>query len=105
MKIFENKKDALAYAGENLGKYDSEFVMVNGVITYLTSVSIPLEERFRNPIEDSIRLFLKEAEQKSVNFKSSEDIALSIGAEVTELLQNKIIEKTGIDILCAYNNF
>ena len=104
MKEFKTKKEALEYA-KGLGKCDSMFVKIGENITYLTNTSIPIEKRFRNPVEDAIRLFLKEADKYSVKIKDTEDATSSIGAEVSELIQKKVTERTGIDILCANTSY
>ena len=99
MKKFNTVEEAKEYAQENLYKHDSEVVDIAGKKTWISGTSLPLEERFRTPIEETVAEFLKE--MGYCDF----DALCDITAEVSEVLINKIREKTPLGIECAYVNF
>ena len=91
MLNFENADKAKEFALENGHKY--------GRKTWISTTSLPLEERFRTPIEDAVRSFFEEMGYED------DDALCFIGAEVSTALINKIREVTPLGIECAYANF
>lgn len=104
-KKFSSRKAALDYA-ENLKKNECEIVEVTeddeSFPAFLSSTSIPLETRLRNPIEEATREFLIEL---GFNEDNAEDLATEIGAELSSDLVKKIEERAHVKILCRYDNF
>ncbi len=99
MKKFDTEVEALKYAEETLRKHDSEVVEVAGRKTWLSATSIPLEERFREPIEIAVQDFFDE-----MGFDDDDAVAY-IGAQVSEILIKKIEENSPLKILCAYQSY
>ena len=98
MKKFNTEKEATTYAEETLYKRDSEVVEVAGKKTWLSATSIPLEERFREPIETAVQNFFDE-------MGLDDDAVAYIGAQVSGILIEKIEENSPLKILCAYQNY
>ncbi len=99
MKKFNTEKEATTYAEETLHKRDSEVVEVAGKKTWLSATSIPLEERFREPIEIAVQNFFDEMGLVD------DDAVAYIGAQVSGILMEKIEENSPLKILCAYQNY
>lgn len=99
MKKFNTEKEATTYAEETLHKRDSEVVEVAGKKTWLSATSIPLEERFREPIEIAVQNFFDEIGL------TDDDAVAYIGAQVSGILMEKIEKNSPLKILCAYQNY
>ena len=99
MLEFNNADEAKEFALENGHKYGSDVVMIDGKKTWISTTSLPLEERFRTPIEEAVRSFFEEMGY------NDDDALCFIGAEVSTALINKIREVTPLGIECAYANF
>ena len=99
MKKFHTEKEATTYAEEALHKHDSEVVEIAGKKTWLSATSIPLEERFREPIEIAVQDFFDE-----MGFDDDDAVAY-IGAQVSGVLMEKIEENSPLKILCAYQDY
>ena len=99
MKDFNCKDDALRYAENHLGKYESEIAHVNGKKTLICATDLPLEVRFRNSIEMMVRDFFTEMDYED------DDVVYSVGAELSEQLMNMITHHTPLDIVCAYQSY
>lgn len=97
---FKTRIDALNYASDTIGKNDYELVYVQDKLTFLTSTNIPIELRFREPIEIIVEDFLKEIRYEAHDI---DDIANYIGAEICSILIDKIEEETGVSILSSYD--
>ncbi len=100
IREFVNGNAALEYAS-SLHRDDAVIAIVNGHKTLLTSTSLPIERRFREPIEDAVRGFLAEMAYDG----DIDDITNLIGAEVSAMLWSKIEANTPLRILSANNNF
>lgn len=102
MRSFANKNDALAYIKQNLSKKQYEVALVNGKRTFLCSTSIPLEEFLRTDIETMVIDFL---ELMCVDTSKAEEVAIEIGADVSSLIEDKLIDMADIDVICAYETY
>lgn len=100
---FESLEAAKEYAELNLGKYQWEIVDINGKKTWLSATSIPLEERFRDPIEQVVENFLKEMGMENENDRL--DIAMFIGAEMCNQLLDMIEKHSPYGIESAFQEF
>lgn len=104
-KKFSSRKAALDYA-RNLKKNECEIVEVTedgeSFPAFLSSTSIPLENRLRNPIEEATREFLIEL---GFNEGNAEELAMEIGAELSSDLVKKIEERAHAKILCRYDDY
>lgn len=105
MEKFNSKKEALEYAAENIGKNESRVVTVDGHPALLSSTSLPIERRFREPIEDAVREFFKEVGLLKDGNTDVEDIVLFIGAEMSSQLIDFIEKESSARILSSYCNF
>ena len=103
MKKFRTTDSAKEYAELNFGKNECEVVEIDGKETWLSSTCIPLETRFRDPIEESVRSFLKEMGMADEN--EMDDISMFIGAELSSHLISMIEANSPYKILCAYQNY
>lgn len=99
MRKFKTEKEALKYAEKAIHKNGSEIVEIASRKTWLSATSIPLEKRFREPIETAVQNFFNEMD---IN---DEDTVLYIGAQVSEILIKKIEENSPLKISCAYQNY
>lgn len=99
MLEFKTADEAKEFALENGHKYGSDVVLIDGKKTWVSTTSLPLEERFRTPIENALRDFFKEMGY------DDDDSLRFIGAEVSAVLIDKIKEVTPLGIECAYANF
>ncbi len=102
MKTFQNKDAALDYA-KSLGKNDSEVAIVDGDKTFLTSTSLPIESRFREPINELINDFLKEIGFTDEN--EIDDLSLDISGQVSEKLLEMLDSQAKVKILSPYLNY
>ena len=104
-KKFSSETAALDYA-KNLKKNECEIIEVTedgeSSPAFLSSTSIPLENRLRNPIEEATREFLVEL---GFNKDNAEDLATEIGAELSSDLIKKIEERAHAKILCRYDDY
>lgn len=102
MREFANKNDALRYVKKNLSKKQYEVALVNGKKAFLCATSIPLEEFLRNQIETMITEFLDVME---IDTSEASDIAIDVGADVSSIIEDKLINIANIDVVCAYENY
>lgn len=101
MKQFRTETGALEYA-ENLKKTEKEVAMVGGIKYLLSSTTIPEEEMIREPLEIMLKEFLKYMEYDEDEI---DDTVAYLGAQLTEMVKEKITEETGIEFLSAHQSF
>ncbi len=108
MKNFKNRKEATEYM-KTIHKDMGEVVTINGRIAFVSSTSIPIENRFRYPIEAIVNDFFKEVgfgkEEVDKDEINKDDIINLIGAEVSEYLIKKITRYSGVIIASANLDF
>ena len=97
---FKNENDALKYSAMYLGKYEHEIVLVDGTPTFLCSTVLPIEEYIRCRVEEAVEDFLR-----LFNVKHASDIAIDIGATMTDEIINKIEEEAHVKVLSNYCDF
>lgn len=97
MRHFKTEAGALEYA-ENLKKSEKEVAMIGGIKYLLSSTAIPEEEMIREPLEVMIQEFLEFMEYDEDKI---EDTVAYLGAQLTEIVEDKITEETGIEFLSA----
>lgn len=100
---FKTTESAIEYAENNIGKYDCIIAEIEEKPAILSATSLPLEEMFRDPIEEIVRSLLTELEYG--NEDDIEDIALYIGAEISGKLMDMIEEEANVIIASAYQEF
>jgi hypothetical protein len=103
MQKFETVEAAKEYATSEIGKKGCDIVEINGKKTWISSTSIPLEARFREPIEMAVDHFL--AEMGMEDNSDKDDIVAFIGAEISTKLIEMIEKESPYGIECAYTNF
>ena len=103
MKHFNTKEEALEYAKE-LGKRESEIVEVAGKKTLLSSTSLPIESRFRLPIELMINEIVREFGDSPCDDEIADKV-IEMGAELSEILVEKTEEYLGYQTISRYENF
>ena len=96
-----SKKEALEYAAENIGKNESRVVTVDGHPTLLSSTSLPIERRFREPIEDAVREFFKEVGLLKDGDTDIEDTVMFIGAEMSSQLIDFMEKESSVRVLSS----
>lgn len=97
MRHFKTEAGALEYA-ENLKKSEKEVAMIGGIKYLLSSTTIPEEEIIREPLEVMIQEFLEFMEYDEDKI---EDTVAYLGAQLTEIVKDKITEEAGIEFLSA----
>lgn len=103
MKQFNSAKDALEYAG-SLNKNESEIAIVEGKKTLLSATSLPIESRFRLPLETILRETIKEFGDDASD-EELDDAVCDIGAELSNTLIDMIEKRLGYQILSPYQNY
>ena len=103
MKQFNSAKDALEYAG-SLNKNESEIAIVEGKKTLLSATSLPIEARFRLPLETILRETIKEFGDDASD-EELDDAVCDIGAELSNTLIDMIEKRLGYQILSPYQNY
>ena len=96
IKSFNSYPEAVNYSSK-LGKYESELVRVNNKNVYLSSTSIPIEERFRNPVEEMVSNFLTEL--GIIDQREIDDISMFIGAKICNEITDEITKMTDVQFL------
>lgn len=99
-KEFSSDDEAVEYAEKNIGKYNAEIVKIEGKKTLLSATGLPMEDRFRDPIEQIVRDFIKEMGEDPENM-DMEDVVMYIGAQLEGTLEDLIEKNTGLRILSA----
>ena len=103
-RSFANDDEAIAYAEKSIGKYEAEIVLVDGKKTLLSATGLPLENRFREPIEKAVLDFLKEMGMDEDD-NDALDIMNYIGAQMEGELEELIEGNSKFRILSAYQEY
>lgn len=104
LKSFSTDEEAIDYAEKSIGKYNAEIVLVGGKKTLLSATGLPLEDRFRTPIEQAVLNFLKEMGMDEDD-NDALDIMNYIGAQMQETLEDLIEKNSEFRILSAYQGY
>ena len=100
IKRFETEDEAYDYA-ETLGKYEFNKVLVGNKPAFVSSTDIPIETRFRYPIEEIVRNFcIDEMGIEDEDF--IDDMANEIGADICGELTDMIEKRIGVKFISAY---
>lgn len=101
MKDFETRAEAVRYIDENFSKAEWEVAIVEGKKAFLCATAIPLEEFLRNDIEAMVTEFLT-----TMGIEDGiEDMAIEIGADVSSIIEERLIGMANIDVICNYEDY
>jgi len=101
MRDFETREEAIRYIDENFSKTEWEVANVNGKRSFLCATAIPLEEFLRNDIEVMVTEFLSTMGIED----DGNEIAIEIGADVSSIVEERLINLANIDVICNYENY
>ena len=96
---FANRKEAIEYAEENIDKYDFLLAEVAGKKACLTSTDLPVENNLRNQLEAALEIFMIEVLE--IDEEEAADVALEIGADITDKALDQIEKLAGVSVINA----
>ena len=101
MRDFETREEAIRYIDENFSKTEWEVANVNGKRSFLCATAIPLEQFLRNDIEAMVTEFLSTMGIED----DGNEIAIEIGADVSSIVEERLINLANIDVICNYEDY
>lgn len=101
---FNSEEEAKDWGFENLGKYGTELVKVNGNYTWLCGTSMVDDNALRAGIENAVTEWIEDYGLEEC-FDDIDQVAIDLGADLTSLAYDELFKWYNFDVIYCSDSY